>query len=138
MKREYYDIYEILYADYIYENVYRPRSFFSFSEYRIIRTIRLAIDSNEKEKKLRPDAKYFLLVNFHHLIVKPLIEADEFIVFRNKNLNDLEANIQSDISTIISGTKQPSSEREISGHQIMETIDRLWKDLKTTKLEIWG
>lgn len=148
MKREYYDIYEMLYAEYAYENEFRRRRPFPFDEYYIIRTIRQSIDNADKDNSLRPDAKYFLMVNFHHLIVRPLFEQRPYREIRlEKEFIDLESDIKSDINTIVSETKEdinisesrPNEKKEeISGHKIMKTIDRVWKNLKTTKFEVWG
>ena len=138
MKKEYYDVYKMLYADYVSENEFRRRRPFP-TEYYVVRTIRKSIDRADKEGKLRPDAKYFLLVNFHHLIVRPLIEQRPVRDFRiEKDYFELEANIQSDLETIIADSNDNVNQEEISGHQIMKSIDKLWKNLKTTKLEIWG
>ncbi len=139
MRREYYETYEMLYAEYIYENEFRRRRPFRYDEYYIVRTIRKSIDNADKEDTLRPDAKYFLIVNFHHLIVRPLFEQKPYREFRiEKEFARLEDDIQSDIVTIISETKRETEQSEISGHQIMRTIDRLWKDLRTTRFELWG
>jgi len=141
MKNEYYEIYEMLYADYIYESSYRRRK--PPDEYYLLKLIRKSIDYADKEGLLRPDAKYFLMVNFHHLIIRPLFEQG---LFKNLRIDDrikgfeedIKENIESDIFTIISETKRDSDRSEISGHQIMHTIDRTWKDLKMTRFELWG
>lgn len=139
MKKEYYDTYEMLYAEYIYEKEFIRRRPFPNKEYFMIKTIRKSIDTADKENTLRPDAKYFLLVNFHHLIVKPLFER---IYYREiqfeKEFAQIEDDIQADIVTIIFETKKEAEQGEISGHQIMRTIDKVWKNLKTTRLELWG
>lgn len=139
MDREYNQIYEMLYADYIYESDLRLRRRppFPYSEYYLVKAIRKSIDKADRGDNLRPDAKYFLIVNFHHLIVRPLIERSAPNEIR-KDFPDLEEIIQYDIETIISETKREREEEGISGHQIMKTIDRLWKNLKTTKINIWG
>ena len=139
MRNEYYEVYEMLYADYIYENEYRRRRFFPYDESYVIRIIRNSIDSANKDNSLRPDAKYFLIVNFHHLIVRPIFEGRPFRGFRQrKDYDNLEEYIKSDIFTIVSETERNSNNQEISGHQIMQTIDRIWRNLQTTKFEIWG
>lgn len=139
MKKEFYDTYEMLYSEYIYENEFRRRRPFPYDEYYIIKTIRKSIDTADKENILRPDAKYFLIVNFHHLIVRPLFEQRPYREFRlEKEFAEIEDDIQADITTIVSETKKEAEQREISGHQIMRTIDRVWKNLKTTRLELWG
>ena len=137
MREEFYKAYEELYSEYVYEQNFRHRRPFPLyeEEYYIIKKIRIAIDSADEEKTLRPDAKYFLLVNFHHLIVRPLFERRPY---REKFYPKIENDIDADIETIVSETKQESEQGEISGHKIMDTINRLWKDLRTTRLELWG
>ena len=56
MNKEYYDVYEMLYADYVYEFDHRRRRPSPYNEYYIIKTIRKSIDNAEKENLLRPDA----------------------------------------------------------------------------------
>lgn len=139
MKKEYYEIYEILYAEYIYDLRNKRGMLFPTDEYQIVRQIRKSIDSADKEDRLRPDARYFLLVNFHHLIVKPLVEQKPSRGFRSeKDFIELEKMIQSDLREIVTDSISDPSQTEISGHQIMKSIDKLWNGLKTTKLEIWG
>lgn len=141
MKRKYYEIYEALYTDYLNDFEYRRRRLPSSNEYKLVRTIRQSIDKANKENILRPDSKLFLIVNYHHLIVRPLI--DERPPRRDfpddkELLIKLESSIQTDINTIISESRDIGNQEEISGHQVMRTIDKLWETLKTTKLEIWG
>lgn len=139
MKKEYSEMYENLYADYIYEIEYRRRRPYPNDEYYILKTIRKSIDRADKESRLRPDAKYFLIVNFHHLIIRPLLEQRLNRAYQlDENFPTLEDDILSDISTIVNESMKESEQIEISGHHIMSTIDRIWKNLKTTKLEIWG
>ena len=140
MDNKYYRIYEELYADYLYDWDYRRRRLPYYNEYDFIKTIRRSIDQADKENILRPDAKYFLIVNFHHLIVRPLIEGRPLRrdFPGDKELLSLEDSIQTDIETIITESQYLDNHGEVSGHQIMRTIDKLWRELKTTKLEIWG
>jgi len=137
MKEEFYKAYEELYSEYVYEQDFirrRPYPLYE-EEYYIIKKIRISIDNADKENTLRPDAKYFLLVNFHHLIVRPLFERRPY---REKFYPEIENDIEKDILTIVSETKQNSEQGEISGHKIMDTINKLWKNLRTTRLELWG
>ncbi|WP_053990088.1 hypothetical protein [Mangrovimonas sp. TPBH4] len=137
MDSNYYKIYENLYADYLYDWDRQRRVSF-YTDYDFIKTIRRSIDRADTENNLRPDAKYFLMVNFHHLIVRPLMESRLEIYFPNhKEFLDLEYSIQTDIGTIISESIKDNKE-DVSGHQIMKTIDNLWRELRTTRLEIWG
>ncbi len=143
MTPEFYEIYEFLYQDYIYENDIRRRRRFPNNEYYLLRTIKQSIDTSETEYRLRPDAKYFLLVNFHNLIVRPMLESRPSVYYneRGSEFEDLQAAIQSDIATISKESKnnqEVRNENEVSGHQIMNTIDKNWKELKTTNFKIWG
>lgn len=137
MREEFYKAYQDLYSEYVYEQNFRRRRPYPFyeHEYYIIKQIRISIDKADKENMLRPDAKYFLLVNFHHLIVRPLFERRPN---REKFYPEIEQDIDADISTIVSETKQNSEQGEISGHKIMDTINNLWINLRTTRLEFWG
>lgn len=138
MKKEFYKAYEDLYSKYVYEQKFRRIRRYPFyeNEYYFIRQIRISIDKADEENTLRPDAKYFLLVNFHHLIVRPLFEQKPYM--EKFYYKKIEQDIDEDISTIVSKTKLISEQGEISGHKIMDTINKLWKDLKTTRLELWG
>jgi hypothetical protein len=138
MKQEFYDAYELLYQQFIFEDRFGPERK-TFDEYHVLRIIRKTINELTTEKPLRPDAKYFLIVNFHFLIVKPLSHQNR----RNRALLEelfpgLEEDIMSDISSIVILAEKESQDSEISGHSIMRSIDNLWSKLRTTRLEIWG
>ncbi|WP_431244670.1 hypothetical protein ACQ9BO_10590 [Flavobacterium sp. P21] len=149
MKTEFNEIYENLFADYQYDFEFGRRNYLreinrrQYSEFDFIRIIRRAIDRSDKEL-LRADAKYFLLVNFHHLVVLPVLENN---LFRNReyeiNLYEFQKSIEADIEIIIQTSFaenkiENTTEGFISGHQIMITIDSLWKKLSTTAFDIWG
>jgi hypothetical protein len=137
MKKEFYKAYEDLYSEYPYEQefIHRRRYPFYANEYYITRQIRISIDKADKENTLRPDAKYYLLVNFHHLVVRPLFEQ---MYYREKYYKEIEQHIDADISKIVSETKQKTGKDEISGHDIMNTINTLWRQLRTTQFDFWG
>jgi hypothetical protein len=138
MKPEFYEAYELLYQQFIFEGPLKPESK-TRDEYYISRIIRKTINELPTEKPLRPDAKYFLIINFHFLIVKPLyIKKKSIRVLLEELFPDLEEDIKSDISSIVMMAEQESQDSEISGHSIMRAIDILWTKLRTTKFEIWG
>ncbi|MBE9584953.1 hypothetical protein IM792_10880 [Mucilaginibacter sp. JRF] len=140
MDSNYYQAYENLYADYIYDERRAYRPYFPFED-DMLRTIRRAIDDNTiGYKNFRPDAKFFLLVNFHHMIVRPLAEARRFPQFVPEPVNLLKV-ISDDVRTIIRDATESyrtNDSAEVSGHAIMQSIDRLWRELRSTKFEIWG
>ncbi len=150
MDSGYYDIYEQLYVDYIYDNErtytrrYRERYFDReferpfYEELQLLRITRNTIDNTQQYQKasLRPDARYFLLTSFHSMIIKPVIErllqgSDISYGFR-----ELQNDIVEDINTIVDHSR--SRKEEISGHVIMESINSKWRELRTTRMEIWG
>jgi len=85
----------------------------------------------------RTDAKYFLLVNFNNMIVKPLLYQ---VLKGDTELSEIQINdlIKTDIKTILRHSLEIKKEDKISGHEIMKSIDLLWPTLNSTKIELWG
>jgi hypothetical protein len=156
MDQRYNEAYNRLYADYAYDYGYprrrqRPWIEPGIEQETVLET-RRAIEQLEMEAqqhpdarnmRLRPDAKLFLLSNFHLMVVVPLLEN----AYRNgpgprAELNqDLVSAIKQDIETILEdaySTAYEAGVREVSGHAVMTSIDKLWKGLKTTSFRIWG
>lgn len=156
MDKRYNEAYNRLYADYAYDYGYprrRPRPWIERGlEQEIVLETRRAIEQLEMEAqkhadagnmRLRPDAKLFLLSNFHLMVIVPLLENENRygpgpLAELNQSLTtairqDLEAILEDAYSsTYEAGT------REVSGHAVMASIDKLWKGLKTTSFRIWG
>lgn len=85
----------------------------------------------------RPDAKYFIISNFNNMIIKPIM--------LQSNNNDQEINddqlkkyLISDVRTIMFNALENRKEDKISGHDILKSIDSLWLQLQSTKMEVWG
>lgn len=116
------------------------------SEIELVDFISESINLADGVEKLRSDAKYFLLTNFHNLIVKPVL-ADVYFSIENPSwprppisLPELRIAIKIDIQAIITDAGKnvdPNADR-VSGHQIMAAINRVWRELRTTRFEIWG
>lgn len=156
MNRRFYDIYNGLYADYIneFDSPRRRRGWYNEFEIEtiFIREIRRSIELAEmdiqrketlEEIILRPDAKFFLLSNFHLMIIRPLLESDSRFWERMQLEREIPFSneIKSDISSIVREAYSQTREQRkktISGHTIMKTIDKMWRQLKTTNFEIWG
>jgi hypothetical protein len=95
-------------------------------------------DGINDERKLRPDAKYFLLVNAYHLIILPLMIAD-LNKLSISYIEQQQGNILKDLDTILKLVKETIPEdEELSGHQVMRVIDKSWNDLEVTKISLWG
>lgn len=140
MNKRLNDTYDLLYSDFVNERLFIvKRSLTEEKEYYFAKLIRKSIDNADKNNSLRPDAKYFLLVNFLHLIVRPLLKNKPFEDYRNKlQFVSLERDIQDDIKKIILNAFELKNEKEISGHQIMKIVDNLWSSLQTTSQKTWG
>jgi hypothetical protein len=119
---------------YMYRRYYRSRYYPPFGP-DIIKLIKSTID--EYSEILREDAKYFLIVNFDHLILRPILISNYPHLTNEIRIEELMINIQDDIRTIILVSSK-ESEGEISGHSLMRTIDNLWRSLKTTNYRVWG
>ncbi len=97
------------------------------------------------ESRLRSDAYHFLLVNFHQMIVAPMLMrrsdlereksqvVDEYI--KDDQLLEILSN---DIETVLLAAAESSVEDKISGHMILDAVSRKYKDLRATKFDIWG
>lgn len=114
------------------------REFF-LKEELFIESVKREIMEFEFEKRFpfRPDAKYFLLTSFHSMIIKPLLYQvqNEDTEISEKLISEL---IKSDIKTIMINSLDYKKEDKISGHDILKSIDTLWPQLQSTKMELWG
>jgi hypothetical protein len=138
MKPEYYHIYEdMLYA-------YYGSSWTRAFPFRLLRlpptdqslksiekAVKEACDARRVE--LRPDAKFFLIVNFHQMVVLPLEHTHD----RYAQGEILET-IRADIDLIIAvAAEAPKDEGQISGGAILRTTAQLWEKLKINAQNIW-
>ncbi len=146
MRQEYYEIYGDLY------DMYRRRWFdvrewyFDFGpmfESRVLRWITEAIEYAISDlgltNRVRPDAKHFLLVNLHQLVVLPLIHPES----KQIPIPELRDMLKNDVAQILKYSSQSeeseyNNRREISGSLILKTISRIWKELSLNKFEVWG
>lgn len=156
MERQYNKIYEDLFDEYIiefYEERYRGRVSRYFSrrlrdedEYHYLQGVIMRMIANEIEYfemnskiRLRGDAKLFLLINFHQMIVRPLLLATISRQIEQSILRkELFYMVRDDVRTIIDYSRKESDGEEISGHSIMRTVDSMWRELKSSSFEIWG
>ena len=154
MRRKYHRIYQDQYEDYISEN---KKNFSAPEEEYLVKSIRRAIDEwdfgkqkdlkfldsrEEGNAKVRSDAKLFLLSNFHQMIVKPLMGDYKFIP-RQKEIEIMRRDCEKDVQVILDQSQRQANnsnehQNEISGHVIMKVMDRLWRELRMTRMEIWG
>ena len=84
----------------------------------------------EQGARLREDAKYFLLVNFTEMVVKPLRKANP-----EKRLQDA---LNHDLKLLLDVAAQAVHKAEISGHAVVDALSKAWSDLEVNHLEIWN
>lgn len=138
MKDEYYEIYGDLY-DMYRRNWFDGRRF----EYRALRWTTEAVEYSISElgltKRVRPDAKHFLLVNLHQLVVLPLMHPESKAV----TILELRDMLSNDVRKILEHSSEAVKadniiESEISSHIILKTISKIWDQLSLNKIDVWG
>ncbi|MGE8514423.1 MAG: hypothetical protein ACN6N7_17105 [Chryseobacterium culicis] len=162
MKDEYNKIYEQLFDYYeegdlfykinpdyskVLQNIY-----YEFKDYNLRRQIfservkRNIMDFEYQNKfPLRSDAKFFLVSTFDNMIVKPILQnyLEKNRLGTNNYYSDFESElfeiIDYDIKLILNNSlNKRQGEEKISGHQIIRSVDNLWGEMKSSKIEIWG
>ncbi|MDE5488687.1 hypothetical protein [Elizabethkingia meningoseptica] len=162
MKDEYNKIYEQLF-DYYEENdlFYKINPdyskalqyiYYEFKDYNLRRQIfservkRNIMDFEYKNRfPLRSDAKFFLVSTFDNMIVKPILQnyLEKKKLETNNYYSDFESGlfeiIDYDIKLILNNSlTKRQGEEKISAHQIIRSVDNLWGEMKSSKIEIWG
>jgi hypothetical protein len=149
MKREFYETYKDLYE------LYR-RYAYLMPEYVIhlpfpghfpnLRAIRWVTDAIEEAisdlgltHRLRPDAKHFLLINFHQMVILPLIHPDSQPEKLGIDLKKLSSGIKDDAYSILShAVKKTESKDEITSGDILKACAEVWGKLHLQAFDIWG
>lgn len=145
MDKGYNDIFETLFSELplLYEErFYRSR----IAPYppgelldnlREVRNYITSVASDNQYKKIRPDAKLFLLSNYLHMVLLPVM----FKSYRDEKgfpLNsEFRDNIRRDIDQILSEADNTSS-KEITSHSIVGSINSIWGKLFTTVKMSWS
>jgi hypothetical protein len=136
------------YLDYLFDNRYPERYILNLArnprafdqERNILRLIKNEIN-NAGERlpqpiRLRPDAKFFIMVIFHQMIAIPLIDEG------NDNFtNQMENYITADLKLLINQSiefKKNDKVREITAHTILTVMDRDWKKMNISKFDLWN
>lgn len=145
MRKKYYDIFRDLYV--LYQVMWSLRPIHPSWDYEypllLVRNLRIVTDALDDElvelkltKHLRPDAKHFLLVNLHQLVVLPL---------KHDGMSDEKASeiVRRDLNIILNKCLTFQDFRateglEITGHMILKTICSVWHELSISELSMWG
>lgn len=84
--------------------------------------------------RLRPDARLFLLVNCHQMVLLPLAYAERVIT----EPLPVEQILRHDVRTILASASEMARGEEISGHAVIDAVSRVWRQLRATQLNVWG
>ncbi len=129
----FYGAYERLYQEFELKSSDVEQNF----AYEAKRIIDEAIDELQLGEMVRPDARHFLLVNFHQFILMPA-----YLASRRLDISSTEVfqSLRTDARTILLASADLARQRdrsEISGHIVLDSISRSWEFLKSTFYEFW-
>jgi hypothetical protein len=132
MENEYRPIFEQIYQGYSLYGLGLP-----FSPEESLRRLRVEIDLiAEREglaKKLRADAKVFLLVNLHEMFIRPVsMRRDQD---RAQRFADVWAVLQSDLTEIL---HKSDADPEITARHVLDAVSSIYRELKLPSFEVWG
>ena len=123
MERQFHDIYDNLYREYGDE--------LSPTQAQLPQEIRVRIDNAIDElylsERIRPDAKLYLLVNFHRLVVMPLLEGGSFSTDEGFDY------LSDDVGILLRRARDLADSREaeeISGHLMVDALSEVWDELR--------
>lgn len=167
MRPEFYEVYENLYRDFLFVRLqqWRPITDESLKPATVrdlIYETQRAIDNAAEKKggdRVRPDARYFLLLNFYEMVLRPIAlvgRLDDEAQGRLSREN-LREDINHDIDLILETAEEYASEgdeqprdhwghlpaererrREITGHSVIDAIHSAWDKIKFNEYLYWG
>lgn len=174
MRHEFYEVYENLYRDYLYDSTHY-QEYRDNILYRLRRRARAlppelvkemvyetqrAIDNAAEKRgdyKVRPDAKYFLLVNFYEMVLRPIATELQTRgeVGERFSRDSMREDLRHDVELILEdaedrarrrneGVPQPWAQsaeegaREISGRNVIDAIGGVWEKIKYNEYLYWG
>jgi hypothetical protein len=132
MEDEYRSIFEQIYLGYSLYGLGLP-----FPPEGNLQRLRIEIDlAAEREgvaKKLRADAKVFLLVNLHEMFIRPVgMRRDQYSAER---FADVWAGLQSDLTGIL---RKADADPEITARHVLDAVSSIYRELKLPSFEVWG
>jgi hypothetical protein len=93
-----------------------------------------AINDLDLKDRIRSDAKYFLLLNFSHMVAYPTI------VFQEEEYSILyKEYLLSDLKLILSNAEElTKNKEEITTTDIVASLPNVWEKLKLNATKMWG
>lgn len=149
MKDEFYEIYKDLYEVYRRYTYLVPDYVFRLpfpGHFPNLRTIRWATEAIEEAAsklqltgRLRPDAKHFLLINFHQMVILPLVHPDSDPEKLGIDVKKLSSELKKDAYDILSyAARKKESKEEITSGDILKACAEVWGKLHLQAFDIWG
>lgn len=127
--------YEVMFKNF---GMMRPEPYFLPRDFDLLTRLQRDIVELEKElpngTKLRADAKYFLLLNFFCMVLRPIV----MNLPSNLGTTELLEMVREDIAYIIDAAAKKKQDEEVTGHTILEVVNDEWNQLKTNSLKVWG
>jgi hypothetical protein len=147
VRLDFYDVYRSLKAN--YELASRGLTTAERAPQIGLGIVERALDAVLKElrydDRLRPDARLFLVVNVHQMVVLPLLigPSDVRVQFSGLARQDfpsqLEQAVVRDLRTILVEASLDSvSSHEISAHAVVNATARNWARLEILGFDVWG
>jgi len=87
-----------------------------------------------QEISLRPDAKYFLLLNLVQMVAVPLRFTDRV------EREVLRSMLREDVKTLVLMSRQTTTNRgknEITAHAVIDAIAHSWRQLNLARFKLW-
>ncbi len=82
-------------------------------------------------RRLRPDAKLFLLINFLQMIVHPVSLAGR------RNQSDLRRILFADTVSLLKEAAGETRDRDVSSHAVLKALTKNWMKLNLSALKLW-
>ncbi len=146
METQFKTIYEKQYTEYSINLLLESKSSWQIrAESKDISYVRNYIDRYIQEVPsdipIREDAKFLLLSGLHLMYIKPYRESQKNLVESILEEEFFYRKLAADIDLIFETSNQLAKELqkfEISGHIILQAVDRKWNSMNMSSANIWG
>jgi hypothetical protein len=139
MHPEYYDVYRDLLDTYrVAARRFVLPAAPGFIHPRVqVETVIEAVDAAASElalaDRLRPDARYFLVINLYQMIALPFEHPDA-----PTRPHDIVRELRADAKAILGEARGDAGTGEVTGHDVASAVPKVWQQLRTAKWELWG
>lgn len=92
------------------------------------------IESINPPKRMRADAKIFLLANICQMVIHPIFDPR---AINSPFKDEFTKNLEQDIKKIIEESVSSSTQDDISSHLVMKAIINNWDQITMTTIKLW-